>query len=181
MKLRLIYGPPATGKLTVAQELVALTGFKLFHNHATVDLVTPIFERGTPSFGKLVWEIREAVFAEGAKVGLRGMVFTMVYTEDRVKNMERCCKVVEEHGGQACLVRLYCDRAILRHRVAGERRGDHGKITTRAGLDSYLENFEGKNLFGAVSGRDSLAIDTGETEPRNAAQQIAALYGLPLL
>jgi tRNA uridine 5-carbamoylmethylation protein Kti12 len=32
MKLIFLYGPPAVGKLTVAQELVTLTGYKLFHN-----------------------------------------------------------------------------------------------------------------------------------------------------
>ncbi|HIJ11483.1 TPA: hypothetical protein HA278_05490, partial [Candidatus Woesearchaeota archaeon] len=43
----LIYGPMAVGKLTVAKELVKLTGYKLFHNHLTVDLVGSIFEWGT--------------------------------------------------------------------------------------------------------------------------------------
>ncbi len=36
MRLVFIYGPPGVGKLTVARELAALTGFKLFHNHLTV-------------------------------------------------------------------------------------------------------------------------------------------------
>lgn len=33
MRLIFIYGLPATGKLTVAQELAKRTGYKLFHNH----------------------------------------------------------------------------------------------------------------------------------------------------
>ncbi len=37
MKLVFIYGPPASGKLTVARELAALTGYKLFHNHLVVE------------------------------------------------------------------------------------------------------------------------------------------------
>ena len=39
MKLVILYGPPGVGKLTVGRELAARTGFKLFHNHLTVDLV----------------------------------------------------------------------------------------------------------------------------------------------
>ena len=39
MKLIFIYGLPATGKLTVAVELAAMTGYKLFHNHLVVDLL----------------------------------------------------------------------------------------------------------------------------------------------
>ncbi len=38
MQLVYLYGPPGVGKLTVARELVALTGFKLFHNHLAVNL-----------------------------------------------------------------------------------------------------------------------------------------------
>ena len=45
MKLVFIYGPPAVGKLTVAKELAALTGFKVFHNQ----VILP--DRG--QFGKL--------------------------------------------------------------------------------------------------------------------------------
>lgn len=37
MKLLFIYGPPASGKLTVAREPAALTGYRLFHNHLVVD------------------------------------------------------------------------------------------------------------------------------------------------
>jgi len=39
MRLVYLYGPPGVGKLTVARELVALTGLKLLHNHLTVNLV----------------------------------------------------------------------------------------------------------------------------------------------
>ena len=42
MKLILIFGPQAVGKMTVGQELATLTGLKLFHNHMTIDLVSPI-------------------------------------------------------------------------------------------------------------------------------------------
>ena len=47
MKLIFLHGLPGVGKLTVARQLAALTGFKLFHNHLTVDLVTSVFEFGS--------------------------------------------------------------------------------------------------------------------------------------
>jgi tRNA uridine 5-carbamoylmethylation protein Kti12 len=43
MKLIFIYGPPAVGKLTVAEELVKLHDYRLFHNHLTLDLVRNIY------------------------------------------------------------------------------------------------------------------------------------------
>ena len=67
MKLILLYGPPAVGKLTIAKEIARLTGLKLFHAHLTVDLVTPIFPRDTPAYRKLVWDLRYAVFAAAAQ------------------------------------------------------------------------------------------------------------------
>lgn len=54
MKLILIYGSPAVGKLTTANEIAKLTGFKVFHNHLTIDAVKPVFEFGSKSFWKLV-------------------------------------------------------------------------------------------------------------------------------
>lgn len=47
MRLVLIYGPPAAGKLTVAKGLAHLTGYKFFHNHLTVDVVLSVFERAS--------------------------------------------------------------------------------------------------------------------------------------
>jgi replication-associated recombination protein RarA len=41
--LLLLFGPPAVGKTTVGQELEQLTGFRLFHIHQVIDLVTQYF------------------------------------------------------------------------------------------------------------------------------------------
>jgi broad-specificity NMP kinase len=47
MRLIFLYGLPGVGKLTVARELAEFTGFKVFHNHLTVDLVGSVFDFGT--------------------------------------------------------------------------------------------------------------------------------------
>ena len=39
MTLVFIYGPPGVGKLTTARALAELTGFRVFHDHLTVNLV----------------------------------------------------------------------------------------------------------------------------------------------
>lgn len=44
MKLIIIFGPHAVGKMTVGQELAKLTELKLFHNHMTIDIVSDLFE-----------------------------------------------------------------------------------------------------------------------------------------
>src|SRR5215831_7611368 len=99
MKLILLYGPPAVGKLTIAKELARLTGLKPFHAHLTSDLVEAVFPRGTPSFRQLVWDIRYAVFAEAAQAHLDGLIFTTVYGRDREPFIARCMEVVAPFGG----------------------------------------------------------------------------------
>ena len=47
MKLVILFGPQAVGKMTVGQELAKQTGLKLFHNHMTIDLVSNFFDYGT--------------------------------------------------------------------------------------------------------------------------------------
>ncbi len=69
MKLIILYDPPAVGKLTVAKTLVDSTGYKLFHNHLTVDPVISIFPRGTKSSVNMVRQIRYMMLAGAARVG----------------------------------------------------------------------------------------------------------------
>ena len=57
MNLIFIYGPPATGKLTIATELAALTGYTLFHNHPSLNLAREIFPDFDDKLLDLVHEI----------------------------------------------------------------------------------------------------------------------------
>ena len=59
-----VFGPPAVGKMTVGRALAARTGYKLLHNHMTVEPVLEIFEFGSPPFGRLVNEFRRRVIEE---------------------------------------------------------------------------------------------------------------------
>jgi len=58
MELVVVFGPPAVGKMTVGREICLLTGFKLFHNHMTIEPVLDIFPYGSPQFSRLVSEFR---------------------------------------------------------------------------------------------------------------------------
>lgn len=43
MKLLFLIGNAAVGKMTVGQDLMKLTGLRLFHNHMTIESVLEIF------------------------------------------------------------------------------------------------------------------------------------------
>ena len=42
MKLVVLFGPPAVGKLTVAREVAARMGWRLFHNYLAVDVALSV-------------------------------------------------------------------------------------------------------------------------------------------
>jgi DNA polymerase III delta prime subunit len=179
MKLLLLYGPPAVGKLTIAKEIARLTGFKVFHNHLTVNLVAAIFPRGTPAYRQLLWDIRYAVFAEAARASIDGILFTMVYRRDQEPFIARCVEVVEQFGGNVCFVHVYCHAETLRQRVVREDRRQHGKITSVKLLNELLSRWESQLTFEAATQWDSLSLDTDILRPVEAAQQVIAHYRLP--
>ena len=79
MKLVLLFGPQAVGKMTVGQELAEITGLKLFHNHMTIDLVSNFFDYSTEEGKRLVTLYRIEMFKAVAKSDLEGMIFTFTW------------------------------------------------------------------------------------------------------
>src|SRR4051794_15588764 len=108
MKLIFIYGAPAVGKLTVARELAEEIGFKVFHNHLSIDCVEPIFDFGTKSFGKLVDLIRFEIVSEAARVG-QNLIYTFCYAKDLDDpHVNKILEAVESNGGEVVFVLLVC-------------------------------------------------------------------------
>ena len=64
MKLLFLIGDAAVGKMTVGQELMKLTGLRLFHNHMTIEPVIEIFGYYE---SKTISKLREVIFEEFTK------------------------------------------------------------------------------------------------------------------
>jgi hypothetical protein len=176
MRLVFLYGPPGVGKLTVAREVVRLTGFKLFHNHLTVDLVGAVFPRSSPRFGPLITRFRREMFGEAAREGV-DLVFTYVYVHpDDEPDVRGLIEPVLALGGTVHFVQLTCARDVLLGRVAEESRRAFGKLADPAVVDHMLDT---RDFFAAVPFAASLRIDTTALSPADAAARIAAHYGLP--
>jgi hypothetical protein len=167
----LLYGPPAVGKLTVATELARETGFKLFHNHLSLDLVESIFPRGTPSFARVGRAVRELVFEEAAQEDIN-LIFTYVYEHPQDDpEMQWMLEVVERHGAATQLVQLTCNPEKLNERVGTASRRLKGKITDAELLGQLLEAYD---LFTPYPERPSLQLDTTMTPPQETEVAIAA-------
>jgi len=114
-----IFGPPAVGKMAVGDELCKLTGFKLFHNHMTVEPVLDIFAFGSPPYDRLVNEFRRRIIEEAAAAGLAGLVFTFVWgldLEEDAATIQSYVDIVAAGGGTTSFVELYADQAVRIHR-----------------------------------------------------------------
>ena len=70
-KFVLIIGPQAVGKMTVGQELAKITGYKLFHNHMTIEMVRLIFDYSKESYRRMNQLIRYEVLKNLQKVTKR--------------------------------------------------------------------------------------------------------------
>jgi hypothetical protein len=175
MNLVYIYGPPATGKLTVANALAAQTGYKVFHNHLSIDCIRPVFDFGTESFWRLVHQIRLMTIEESARSGT-DLIYTSVYRHPNNQELlEGRLDAVERHSGRVCLVQLLCSDAARESRLNGAIRLELNKITSIE-LMSQMMN-EG-DLLSPVPGRTSLTIDNTELEPERVAKQIIEHFGL---
>lgn len=175
MKLLIIYGAPAAGKLTIATEVARQTGFKLFHNHVSIDCVKPVFEFGSKPFLRMIETIRYATIAEAAREGV-DLIHTFVYASG--EDDEHFAKLIasaEDHGGEVHLVLLKCDAEELKTRIGNDSRVRIGKLTDPDAVDRSLTKYDLRSTY---PGRDSLVIDTTAATIEDAAAKIIGHFGL---
>jgi hypothetical protein len=189
-----LFGPPAVGKMTVGRALCDLTGFKLFHNHMSVEPILEIFDFGTPPYGRLVGEIRRRVVEEAVGEGLPGLVFTYVWAlEDPgdTRSIAALVDIVERGGGTVHFVELAAPLGVRRVRNATELRREHKRTHRDAELSEQilvdLERFvlnssDGQTPEPAASvleGR-TVRIDNTDLPPEQVAVKVARHFDLPL-
>lgn len=175
MKLIIIYGAPAAGKLTVAAEIGRQTGFKVFHNHVSIDCVKPVFDFGTPPFLRMIEIIRFATIAEAAREGV-DLIHTFVYAfgEDDM-HFAKLIASAEDNGGEVHLVLLLCDPDELKARIGNDSRISIGKLTSPESVDGSLTRYDLRSPFPV---RESLVIDTTGQAAEITAAQIIDHFGL---
>jgi hypothetical protein len=172
MKLVFLYGPPAGGKLTVARELTASSGYPLFHNHLTIDLALSLFPFGSPGFIALRDRVWMAAFSEACANGLEGMIFTYApepsVPDDFVGRVKR---LVEGRGGEVIFVSITAPFEVLESRISQDSRKAFGKITDV----ELFRDLWARGLFDdRAMPSPRLKIDTHDHTPQEAARMILA-------
>lgn len=174
MKLLFIYGPPAVGKLTVANEVAERTGFKVFHNHVSIDAILPVFDFGTDPFFRLVEMIRVETVAEAAKAGV-DLIYTFCYAKGLDEaHVDKVEKAARDNGGEVFFCLLKCSDEELRRRIVTEERGKFRKANTVEMLETFLETYD---LSSPVPYGATLTIDNTDLSPTAAAERIVQHFG----
>lgn len=174
MKLLFIYGPPAAGKLTVANEVAERTGFKVFHNHLSIDAILPVFEFGSNPFSRLVEMIRTETVAEAARENV-DLIYTFCYAKGHDEShVERVRKAVADNGGEVFFALLTCEVDELKRRIVMEDRRKFGKANTVEMMEMFLETYD---LSSPVPDSDTLTIDNTTLSPSDVAERIVRHFG----
>jgi shikimate kinase len=173
MKLVIIYGPEASGKLTIARALAQKTGFRLFHNHVSVDVAKVLFDFGEEAFSQLIWDVRLLVFEHAARAKVPGLIFTWAYSHpDFLPYLERIRTVMANYQAEICYVFLSCSIEELKRRVLQPDRNTIGKINSIEALEKQW----GKKNYQVIPGTDTLVIDNTLMPPAEVVQQIMTHY-----
>lgn len=169
-----MYGPPASGKLTVATELSKLIGYPLFHNHLTRDLVKAIYHDDLESHYELVYTLRHNVL-EYCSQQHTNLIFTFVYDgpEDD-KTVRGLVRSVTENGGIVRFVELTATNSALLDRVDRASRKLHQKLVDKAILKGLLDT----KSYASVPYNDVFKVDTTIDDPQTVARHIRAHYNL---
>lgn len=169
MRIVFIYGPVASGKLTIAREVAERTGMALFHNHLVVDAVGAVFPFGSEAFVRLREQLWLAVISEAAQAG-RSLIFTFAPEPTVTPGFtERVCALVQSVGGEVMFVALTVPPEEQERRLVAPGRATFGKLRSPDLLRRLRADF---TACEAGMPEPALAIDTGIVGPREAAEAI---------
>ena len=182
MKLVIIIGGGAVGKMTVGQELCKITDLRLFHNHVTIDLVTRIFGYYNSS---AITRLRQVIFEEFAKSGNYGLVFTYIWdfsAESDGEYIRGVRRIFEDAGAEVYLVELVADfdERLRRNRTENRLLNKPGKRDTEFSEALINDEKTGRveSLPGEIDWPNYLRLDNTNVSAETAAEIIKERFGL---
>lgn len=183
MKLVFILGDAAVGKMTVGQELMKMTGLRLFHNHMTIEPVIEIFGRYD---GKTISEMRELIFRNFAASENYGMIFTMMMDFDVASEweyLEHIKEIFEPYGTEFYYVELIAPQEIRLQRNATENRlkNKASKRDIEASNQRLInddKNHRCVSYEGEITFDHYIRIENSDIAPDEAARMIKETFAL---
>ena len=123
MKLVLIVGAGAVGKMTVGQELMKITNLRLFHNHMMIEPVIEIFGKFKAD---TILKLRDVIFNDFVNDDNEGMIHTLMWAFDMESDWEYVENLAKKFN------EVYCVELIASHKVRLERNKTENRLLNKA-------------------------------------------------
>lgn len=183
MKLVIIVGSGAVGKMTVGQELMKQTGLRLFHNHMMIEPVIEIFGCFN---GKAISRLREVIFDEFLKSDNDGMIFTYMWDFDSQSDWDYIQILTDRFTAQGA--EIFCVELTASQEVRIQRNKTENRLKNKASKrnSDFSENLilnEDTNhrlvsREGEIPYENYMKIDNSSLEPDVVAKMIRERFGL---
>jgi len=184
MDLILIVGSGAVGKMTVGQELMKITDFRLFHNHMMIEPVIEIFGKFE---GAVVNKLRDDIFDAFLKTEYSGMIFTYMWAFDLQSDWDYIKALTDKFeatGGTVYCVELVADRAVRIERNKTENRlrnkaSKRDLVTSQDRMIREETKYRLESRDGELPFAKYIKIDNTNLEPAEVACLIKERFHLP--
>ena len=183
MKLLMLIGDTAVGKMTVGQELMKITDLRLFHNHMSIELVIDVFGQRVNAVDK---RIREVIFEEFAKSDLYGMIFTFQWAFDKPsdwKFVDYFCGFFQREHASIYFAELIASQEVRLQRNVTENRLLHKASKRDIALSTQRLLYDDAHYRcvsheGEIPYENYIKIDNTDLPPDVTAQRIKDHFAL---
>ena len=186
MKLVIIIGSGAVGKMTVGQALMKKTGLRLFHNHMMIEPVIEIFGKYN---GNAVIKLRKVIFEEFLESDSKGMIFTFMWAFDRQADwdyIKGVADMFEDKGAEVIWVELVAPQEIRLQRNNTENRLKNK--ASKRNLDFSTKcilnedaNYRLVSNEGEITFENYIKIDNSNLTPDEVADMIINRFDLEII
>ena len=182
MRLLILFGAQAVGKMTVGQALTRITPMKLFHNHMTIEPVLELFDNFN---SKAILRLRDVIFEEFVQSDRYGMIFTMQWAlnvQDDWDYIAHIVSIFEQAGAEVDYCELIAPLDVRLQRNVTENRMKEKPSKRDTGRSEWLimnAEQEYKNVSdpGEMPFERYLRLENTNLSPEAAAEIIATHFG----
>jgi hypothetical protein len=131
MRIVILCGLPGVGKLTVAEGLARLRGYRVFHNHLVFDAVEALFPFDSPAFTELRERLWRELLLRAVHERVGDVIFTLA--GDRALREDFLAALVSELSQadvRVHCVELRCGSDEHEQRLASAGRARFGKLNS---------------------------------------------------
>jgi hypothetical protein len=185
MKVVFIIGNAAVGKMTVGQELMKITGLRLFHNHMMIEPVLEIF--GTFN-GKAINRLREVVFEEFASSDHAGIIVTYMWAFDMQSDWDYIEHVKNVFRQRNSTVEFYHVELVASKEIRMQRNITENRLLHKASKRSIEDSCQRllrddrrhrcESMDGEIPFENYLKIDNSAVDAEAVARQIQEYFKL---